>query len=59
MTHEEFIQWLDTEIDVADQLAERENRKTEPYFGYEGRARALEEVKEKFLTIMPPPTTLN
>jgi len=59
MTQEEFIEWLDEEIDKAWKENDRESRKTEPDSTPYGRACALEEVKEMYLTVMPPPTTLN
>jgi hypothetical protein len=50
-----FVDWLDGEITKAEKQAEIENRKMEPYFAWEGRAKALEEAKEKFLAAATPP----
>ena len=59
MTHEEFVKWLDEEIEKAWMENDRESRKIEPDGTPYGRANALEEVKEKFLTLTLPPTTLS
>lgn len=59
MTHEQFIQWLDEQIEYYDKMARKEDRKMEPYFAYQGAHDAYEAVKEKFLELLPPPTTLS
>ena len=59
MTPELFIKWLDEEIDKAEKWSDRESRKTEPDQSFHGRVLALEEVKEKFLTISFITTTPN
>lgn len=57
MTREEFIQWLNAEIKI---MQEAKNRSvgggSEDYF--RGNLSALESVKEKFLSIVTPETTI-
>lgn len=59
MTYEEFLKWIDEQIEYNDRMARKEDRKMEPYFAYQGAHDALEAVKEKFLTLLPPPTKLS
>lgn len=59
MTYEEFLKWLDEQIEYNDRLARKEDHKIEPNFTYEGAFNAYEAVKEKFLSLLPPPTKLS
>jgi hypothetical protein len=59
MTHEQFLQWLDEQIEYNERMASKEDRKMEPNLCYQGAANAFEDVKEKFLALLPPPTTLS
>lgn len=59
MTPEDFIEWIDKEIQKAQRWADRESSKMEPDQSFNGRLSALEEVKQKFFTLTPPPTTLS
>lgn len=59
MTHEQFLAWLDSEIEKAAKKDEIESLKYEGDLSHSGRVNALEEVKEKFITLTPPPTTLS
>jgi len=59
MTHEQFVEWLD------EKIAEHRKSETDLTKGYVVRRLHLElasqlgEVKEKFFTLTPPPTTLS
>jgi hypothetical protein len=46
-----FIEWLDKEIEAAEKMSDKEDRRWEPNLSFSGRATALEEVKEKFLSL--------
>jgi hypothetical protein len=59
MTHEQFLQWLDEQIEYFERMAEKQARKMEPDLSYMGACNAFEAVKEKFIALLPPPTTLS
>lgn len=59
MTSEEFIQWLDKEIEEADKLVYKQTLSYEPDGSYEARSNALYEAKEKYLSILTPSSTIN
>ena len=52
-----FLEWIDKEIEKADDNARQENQRVEPNYCYEGRMNALQEAREKFIALTPPPTT--
>lgn len=59
MTHEEFVQWIDERI---SRYRMCENDLTAEYATRRmclEIASQLEDVKEKFFTLTPPPTTLS
>lgn len=59
MTHEDFVEWLD------EKIADHRRRGDNVSKTYVARrthielASQLEEVKQKFFTLTPPPTTLS
>jgi len=60
MTHEEFIEMLDEEIEFCEPRAKDEefnDRKADGY--WTGHLNLLRRIKEKFFTLTPPPTTLS
>lgn len=54
MTHEEFIEWLDKMIKDCDTAASLETTPAREYWS--GQSSGISLVKEKFLTLLPPPT---
>lgn len=59
MTHEEFIQWLDEQIKFYDLMVRKFDNDNWNYLQYRSSKQAFEVVKERFLTLLPPPTTLS
>lgn len=59
MTHEEFIKWLDDEIEKSARNADAQDYDIEAVEFCNGYGEALKDVRKKFITLMPPPTTLN
>jgi len=59
MTPSDYLSWLDEQIAEAERMASRESGKWEGDLSYSGRASALEQAKEKFLTIEYPQPTEN
>lgn len=59
MTNEDFVQWID------ERIAQHRKEESDLTKGYAMRrlylelSSQLEEVKEKFFTLTPPPTTLS
>ena len=55
MTHGEFLQWLDEEINYLKNMEDAQQ------LARDGHTKlfVLQQVKEKFLTLTPPPTTLS
>ena len=54
MSPKDYLSWLDSEIEKAEKLADREDRRMEPYAAYRGRAEALDEARNLFITIQFP-----
>lgn len=60
MTHEEFIEMLDEEIEFAEPRAKNEELNNGNAGNYwTGQLNLLRRVKEKFLILTPSPTTPN
>lgn len=57
MTPTEFIYWLDKEINRYSKLAA--NERGNEYHRFDGHRAAYVKVREKFLALTPPPTTLS
>jgi len=61
MTPEQFLEWLDKQIAIAttwdNSVKAHEISRESDQFRI--RAKTLQQVREKFLTILPPPTTLS
>lgn len=58
MTHEDFVKWLDKEIEDNTFREQRADTKIVASY-YQGCTSTLCTVKEKFFTLTPPPTTLS
>lgn len=59
MTTEEFIEWLNKEMIAARNIAsDRRNPEDVRTFQY-GKLRMAEDIMSKYLTLLPPATTLN
>lgn len=48
-----FMAWIEEQVIEQEQLMDKENRKQEPYAAYYGAWNMLEQVKEKYLSLMP------
>lgn len=60
MTHEQFIEWIDEQMEFCEPRAKNEemqNGKSGNY--WTGQMNLYRQVREKFLTLTPPPTTLS
>ncbi len=54
MTHEEFIQWLDEEIEFCEPRVKAEELQNGEHGSYwTGQMNLLRQVREKFLTLTP------
>lgn len=59
MTPQQFLEWLDKEIESCRYILHKATIEEDQLFETEGRRFAYETVREKFLTLTPPPTTLS
>lgn len=57
MTPTEFIEWLDKQIAISKEQEEEQSYDMMAVEFCKGHGEALKEVKQKFLTLTPPPTT--
>lgn len=58
MTHEDFVEWLDKKIQTWEKVYQDSPKWDKNNFAA-GKSEAFEEVKDKFFTLTPPPTTLS
>lgn len=59
MTTEQFLEWLDENISMSIELRNSFPFQTKGYDRAADGVAIFTEVKKKFLTLTPPPTTLN
>lgn len=59
MTPDDFVEWLDGKIADHRRRGDNVNKTIAARKTYIELASQLEEVKEKFFTLTPPPTTLS
>lgn len=59
MTPSEFIKWLDEEIEKAEKNQKAQDYDIEAVEFCKGYGEAMKDVRKKFLTLTPPPTTLS
>jgi len=60
MTHEQFLEWLDEEIEFCEPRAKSEQLQTVNQQNYwTSQINILRQVREKFLALTPPSTTLD
>jgi len=59
MTHEEFVKWLDQEIEFSKDLKKQFPPQSKVYDRASDGIAIFTIVKEKFLSLPPPPTTLS
>lgn len=57
MTHDQFLQWIEEEMEKAKINSESPWDQKDTF--YMGRFAVLREVKAKFEQLLPPPTQLN
>lgn len=59
MTYEQFLAWLDKEIAITANHGQKPDIDLAAPAYIKGMYVAYQKVKEKFLTLTPPPTTLS
>jgi hypothetical protein len=59
MTPEQFIEWIDREIQHSEWIKNQMTSDSQRYNRASDGIAIFTKVKEKFLTLTPPPTTLS